>query len=250
MEVGRPRNSFEKAYPKMVGTGSRSSKAMSSVSEGAGSSSCFRMPVLCCRPIIRANRRTASRIARNGTDEAPHSRQSIASPQIALANQYWPVTAEASAGHPAPSLPKWFKSQVGTARPLRTGPSVSSSRQISRPSMQDRHSHRARESRSTRRVEVFLRREDGREIRTLLTNVSARGCRLRPQEELAIDERLRIEIPRLGSVAAIVRWSLEGNAGAEFIAQSDVWEEVARSGASTRFSSATPAAANSSDPDL
>ena len=88
-------------------------------------------------------------------------------------------------------------------------------------------SKRQRESRSTRSVEVFLRRQDGREIKTLLTNVSAHGCRLLPREELSINEHIRIDVPRLGSIAAMVRWSLDGYAGAEFIPQSDVWEEVA-----------------------
>ena len=92
--------------------------------------------------------------------------------------------------------------------------------------MQSVRSKRQRESRSTRSVEVFLRRQDGREIRTLLTNISTRGCRLLPREALAINELIRIEIPRLGSVAALIRWSLDGYAGAEFIPQSDVWEEI------------------------
>lgn len=86
---------------------------------------------------------------------------------------------------------------------------------------------RERESRSTRRVELYLRRQDGREIKTLLTNISARGCRLRLREALAVGELIRLEVPRLGSVAGAVRWRLDGNAGIEFIAQSDVWEEVA-----------------------
>ena len=84
-----------------------------------------------------------------------------------------------------------------------------------------------RQSRSTRRVETFLYRQDGREIRALLTNVSNHGCQLRPQEWLAVDERVRIEVPRLGSIAATIRWMSDGNAGAEFVPQSDVWEEAA-----------------------
>jgi hypothetical protein len=91
-----------------------------------------------------------------------------------------------------------------------------------------------RESRSARSVEVFLRRQDGREIKTLLTNVSERGCRLMPREALEVDELVRIEVPRVGSVAATVRWSLDGHAGAEFIPQSDVWEEVTTSTSQTR----------------
>jgi hypothetical protein len=84
-----------------------------------------------------------------------------------------------------------------------------------------------RESRSTRRIEAFLQRPDGQEIRAILTNVSSRGCELKPQQILAVDELVRIEIPRAGSFAARIRWIDEGRAGAEFIPQSDVWEEVA-----------------------
>lgn len=96
--------------------------------------------------------------------------------------------------------------------------------------MQYVRSKRQRESRSTRSVEVFLRRQDGREVKTLLTNISTHGCRLRPREELTIDELIRVDVPRLGSVAALVRWSLDGYAGAEFIPQSDVWEETPQFG--------------------
>lgn len=89
---------------------------------------------------------------------------------------------------------------------------------------------RDREGRSTRRVEAFLHRQDGREIRTLVTNISNRGCQLKPQGLLVVDELVRIEIPRVGSVAATIRWMSDGSAGAEFLPHSDVWEEIPRSG--------------------
>lgn len=66
-------------------------------------------------------------------------------------------------------------------------------------------SFKDRESRSSQRVDVFLQRQDGREIRTLVTNISNRGCQLRPQELLMVDELVRIEVPRVGSVAATIR---------------------------------------------
>lgn len=83
-----------------------------------------------------------------------------------------------------------------------------------------------RESRSTRRIEAYLRRQDGRETRAMLTNISNRGCQLRPHEILEVDEMVRIELPRVGSVAATIRWMDNGSAGAEFIPQSDIWEEI------------------------
>lgn len=88
-----------------------------------------------------------------------------------------------------------------------------------------------RESRSRRRVDAFLHRQDGHEIRAMVINISNRGCQLRPQELVAVDELVRIEFPRIGSVAATIRWISNGNVGAEFIPQSDIWEEVARSAA-------------------
>ena len=92
--------------------------------------------------------------------------------------------------------------------------------------MQGVASPRDRESRSTRRIEAFVHRQNGREIGAFVTNVSNCGCQLKPRESLEIDEFVRIEIPRVGSVAARIRWTSNGNSGAEFIPQSDIWEEV------------------------
>jgi hypothetical protein len=85
--------------------------------------------------------------------------------------------------------------------------------------------HRDRESRLRRRLELFVHRDDGREIKAVLTNVSEHGCRLTLEEPVLPDERVRIEVPRLGNITATIRWSSNGDAGAEFVAQSDVWEE-------------------------
>jgi hypothetical protein len=91
-----------------------------------------------------------------------------------------------------------------------------------------------RESRSTRRIEAYLRRQDGRGMRAILTNISSRGCGLKAGQALAIDELVRIEVPRAGSVAATIRWTAEGEAGAEFLPESDVWEEAPNSDAELR----------------
>ena len=87
-----------------------------------------------------------------------------------------------------------------------------------------------RESRSTRRIEAYLYRQDGREMRALVTNVSKRGCQLRSREVLAVDELIRIEVPRIGSFAATIRWAADYDAGAEFVPQSDIWKETGTSG--------------------
>lgn len=83
-----------------------------------------------------------------------------------------------------------------------------------------------REGRSTRYVEAYLRRQDGREISAVVVNISLRGCRLRAEEELLPGERIWVGVPRLGSIAANVRWVEQGLAGVEFIPQSDVWETL------------------------
>jgi PilZ domain-containing protein len=88
---------------------------------------------------------------------------------------------------------------------------------------------RDRESRSTRRIEAFLQRQNGQEVWALVTNISNRGCQLKPAVVLAVDELVRINLPRVGSIAATIRWVLNESAGAEFIPHSDVWEEVSRS---------------------
>jgi len=91
--------------------------------------------------------------------------------------------------------------------------------------MKNLQSQTDRESRSTRRVEAILRRQDGREIGTLITNISNRGCRLNAKVTLTVDELIRIDVPRAGSVAATIRWISDGEAGAEFIPGSDVWRK-------------------------
>lgn len=85
-----------------------------------------------------------------------------------------------------------------------------------------------RESRSTRRIEVFLRKQDGRELRTLVTNISNRGCRLNANGVLSVDELVQLKIPRVGSVTATIRWVSKDEAGVEFIPGSDFWEAVTK----------------------
>ena len=121
--------------------------------------------------------------------------------------------------------------------------------------MESVHSHADRQNRLTRHFQLFIHRQDGREIKTVLTNVSERGCRLVPEEPLLVDERVRIEVPRLGSIAATIRWSSEGHAGAEFIAHSEIWEETGKASPSSlrdkegRAQPGFKPSANCSNPD-
>lgn len=48
--------------------------------------------------------------------------------------------------------------------------------------MESVRSHADRQNRLTRHFQLFIHRQDGREIKTVLTNVSERGCRLAPEE--------------------------------------------------------------------
>lgn len=128
---------------------------------------------------------------------------------------------------PKPS-PKWNNAQP---RLYGAGPKACPSLSMMRSTIMCARLVRDRESRSIRRVEAYLHRQDGREVRAFLTNVSNGGCQLRPREMPAIGETVRIEIPRLGSFAATIRWAADGYAGAEFVPQSDIWEETRNSGA-------------------
>lgn len=83
-----------------------------------------------------------------------------------------------------------------------------------------------RESRSTKRVPVFVHHQDGREIAAVLTNISNHGCQLASAAVLASDELVRIEFPRVGGLAARICWASDGLAGVEFIPDSDVWEQT------------------------
>lgn len=112
---------------------------------------------------------------------------------------------------------------------------------------------KGRESRSKRRIEAFVHRQNGRELRVLVTNISRSGCGLRPSNELAADELVRIEIPRVGSFAAEIRWTSAEFAGARFIPQSDVWEEAARTGIcppASSFDRRVPGAAQACEPGV
>jgi hypothetical protein len=91
--------------------------------------------------------------------------------------------------------------------------------------MKDVASSSDRESRSLRNVEAFLHRQDGQETKAVVVNISARGCKLSTGELLAVDELVRLEVPRLGSVVAAIRWVSRGSAGAEFIPHSEMWED-------------------------
>lgn len=84
--------------------------ATSSVSEGAVVSACLDLPAFPW-PIIRTIRQKSSRIVRNGTCEAPHSRQTIAFPPIALVKLIL-ISHKCGKQELPHQLAKWFKMEV------------------------------------------------------------------------------------------------------------------------------------------
>jgi hypothetical protein len=76
-----------------------------------------------------------------------------------------------------------------------------------------------RDARGEPRDEVMHRTHaldgDGRTIKLALVNMSANGLMARCEGEQSAGDRLRIRLPILGYVDAIIRWSLGGRIGCE-----------------------------------
>jgi hypothetical protein len=76
-----------------------------------------------------------------------------------------------------------------------------------------------RDARGEPRDEVMHRTHaldgDGRTIKLVLVNMSANGLMARCESEPNAGDRLRIRLPILGYVDAVVRWSLGGRIGCE-----------------------------------
>ena len=76
-----------------------------------------------------------------------------------------------------------------------------------------------RDSRGEPRDEVMHRTRatdsDGQSIKLVLVNMSANGLMARCEGDPKAGERLRVHLPILGEVDAVVRWSLGGRIGCE-----------------------------------
>ena len=70
-------------------------------------------------------------------------------------------------------------------------------------------------------VDAVVHRTDGSKAPVRLTNFSDDGCRIQADTDFRIGERLAIAIPRMGQVKAQIRWALHGDAGAQFLTESD-----------------------------
>ncbi|HXH53087.1 MAG TPA: PilZ domain-containing protein [Sphingomicrobium sp.] len=78
----------------------------------------------------------------------------------------------------------------------------------------------SRNDRQDARIDAVVHRTDGDKVNVTLANLSYEGCRIESGEMFRIGERVRIAVPRVGSIDAQVRWALEGSAGAQFTSDS------------------------------
>ena len=83
------------------------------------------------------------------------------------------------------------------------------------------HGWIGRKDRDSVVLDAVVHRTDGSKSPVRLTNFSAEGCRIQADTDFRIGERLAIAIPRMGQVKAQIRWALHGDAGAQFLTESD-----------------------------
>ncbi|KQN28462.1 hypothetical protein ASF00_08745 [Sphingomonas sp. Leaf34] len=76
-----------------------------------------------------------------------------------------------------------------------------------------------RDARGTPRDEVMHRTRatdaTGRSTKLVIVNISANGLMARCESDPAAGDRLSVQLPILGDVEAVVRWSLGGRIGCE-----------------------------------
>lgn len=90
--------------------------------------------------------------------------------------------------------------------------------------MHGREARIERESRTRKWIEAYLLTEEGCELRAVITDISTQGCQIRTKVPLAVGNHVRVELPRVGSFWAQIRWSAVDCAGALFVPDSEVWE--------------------------
>ena len=76
---------------------------------------------------------------------------------------------------------------------------------------------RERGLRHSVRLDTSVTRGNGAEVTAVVTDLSLDGCCLVGQFQ--IGERLTVKIPKVGSLAAEVRWAFMGRAGARFLTE-------------------------------
>jgi hypothetical protein len=68
----------------------------------------------------------------------------------------------------------------------------------------------------------------GSAFAAVITNISNRGCRIRTSETLVVGEVIVLDLPRLGTLSAEVRWSKLGSVGLCFIMGTEAWRPSPR----------------------
>ncbi|MFL6830184.1 MAG: PilZ domain-containing protein [Sphingomicrobium sp.] len=66
-------------------------------------------------------------------------------------------------------------------------------------------------------IDAVVHRDDGSVVPVKVTDFSDQGCRMEGDELFRIGERIHVAVPRLGTLAAQVRWAIDGSAGARFL---------------------------------
>ena len=65
-------------------------------------------------------------------------------------------------------------------------------------------------------ISAVASRSDGTKVRVWLINISYEGCQLTTESELAVGERIKLDLAGLGEASAEVRWTSKKRAGARF----------------------------------
>ena len=76
---------------------------------------------------------------------------------------------------------------------------------------------RERGLRHSVRLDASVMRGNGTEVGTIVTDLSLDGCCL--IGTFGIGERVTVKIPKVGNLAAEIRWAFMGRAGARFVSQ-------------------------------
>ncbi len=77
----------------------------------------------------------------------------------------------------------------------------------------------ARNERVAVDIAATVFRDDHPATAVRITDLSFEGCGLSGEARFAIGERVRVYIPRQGSIEAEIRWSLDDRAGARFLSE-------------------------------
>ncbi len=68
-------------------------------------------------------------------------------------------------------------------------------------------------------LDALVLRTDGSRVAVRLSNFSDQGCRVESDGDFHVGEKLKIAMPRMGSVRAQVRWCEPGSFGTRFLTE-------------------------------